>query len=87
MDNTVRPREETLETHSKSLHYFRSFAVRDRCDITSLADDPSLPEMDSINVDLVLPTAADHISFKKNMDVLMTRIIHGCMKFFNENVS
>ena len=62
VDKTVRPREETLETHSKSLRYFHSFAVRDRCDITGLADDPSLPDMDNINVDLVLPTAADHIS-------------------------
>ena len=42
--------------------------MRDRCDITSLADDPSLPEMDSINVDLVLPTAADHLIQEK----------HGC---------
>ena len=86
VDKTVRPREETLETHSKSLHYFHSFAVRDRCDITGLADDPSLPDMDNINVDLVLPTAADHISLKKNMTVLMTRMIHRRMKFFNENV-
>ena len=86
MDKTVRPREETLETHSKSLHYFHSFAVRDRCDITGLADEPSLPDMDNINVDLVLPTAADHISLKKNMTILMTRIIHKRIKFFNENV-
>ena len=83
VDKTVRPREETLETHSKSLHYFHSFAVRDRCDI---ADDPSLPDMDNINVDLVLPTAADHISLKKNMTVLMIRIIHRHMIFFNKNV-
>ena len=86
VDKTVRPREETLETHSKSLHYFHSFAVRDRCDITGLADEPSLPDMDNINVDLVLPTAADHISLKKNMTILMTRIIHKRIKFFNENV-
>ena len=57
--------------------------MRDRCDI---ADDPSLPDMDNINVDLVLPTAADHISLKKNMTVLMIRIIHRRMIFFNENV-
>ena len=61
--------------------------MRDRCDITGLADEPSLPDMDNINVDLVLPTAADHISLKKNMTILMTRIIHKRIKFFNENVN
>ena len=86
VDKTVKPREETIDSHAKSLHYFHSFAVKDRCDITGLPDNPGMPDMDNIDVDVVLPTEVDHLCLKKNMTVLMTRIIHKHLKFFNENV-
>ena len=60
--------------------------MKDRCDITGLPDNPGMPDMDNIDVDVVLPTEVDHLCLKKNMTVLMTRIIHKHLKLFNENV-
>ena len=31
LDKSIRARHETMEHHSKSLHYFHMFAVKDRC--------------------------------------------------------
>ena len=86
VDKTIKPREETYESHSKSLHHFHSFAVKDRIDTSGLTDDPSLPDVDSCDVESVLPTTADHTILKKDMTVLMSRMIHKHLKFFNKHV-
>lgn len=36
IDKTVRPRQETSDSHTKSLHYFHSYAVKDRVGVTML---------------------------------------------------
>ena len=38
IDKTIRPRQETSQHHTQSLHYFHSFAVKDRCDVSGLED-------------------------------------------------
>lgn len=46
IDETVKPREETSESHNKSLHYFHSYAVMDRTDVSALQDNPHLPQLE-----------------------------------------
>lgn len=59
-DNTnksVTLRQETCDNYLESLHYFHSFAVRDRTDLNNLEDNPCIPGLDAKNVAEVLPNA------------------------------
>lgn len=59
LDKSIQPRHETMEHHSKSLHYFHMFAVKDRCNTFDLADNPALCDTSNCDVTTVLPTIDD----------------------------
>jgi L1 cell adhesion molecule like protein len=88
LDKYIRPRHEAVDRHSSSVHYFHSFAVRDRCDTSTLEDDPSLPDisLDSFSSDKVLPSAADYNALLENYTIIVARIIQKHIKFFKENI-
>lgn len=70
-----------------SLHYFHSFAVKDRCSVTTgLTDNPSLPDIRNVDVNIVLPSETDHHCLKRNMSVLAARIVTKHIPFFKRNV-
>lgn len=46
IDKSVKPTSEHL---AKSLHYFHSYAVRDRTDVSGLSDEAHLPDLESID--------------------------------------
>ena len=45
LDKYVKPRHETVDHHSLSLHYIHSYAVQDRCSTAGLQDQPCLPDI------------------------------------------
>ena len=45
LDKYVKPRHETVDHHSFSLHYIHSYAVQDRCSTAGLQDRPCLPDI------------------------------------------
>lgn len=70
IDKTVRPREETSDYHNKSLHYFHTYAVRDRIYVSGLDDSPHLPDIEGIDTLTVLPTDDDRNVLKHNMSII-----------------
>lgn len=86
LDKYVKPRHETTDRHSSSLHYFHSFAVKDRCDMSNLADNPSLPDLTSFSIDEILPANADYTSLVENYTIIAARIIQKHIPFFKRNV-
>ena len=88
LDKTVRPRHETVDTHSSSLHYFHAFAVKDRCDTSKLADAASQPhiDLDSFSLDIILPREEDYSALLENYAIIAARIIQKHVPFFNKNV-
>lgn len=70
IDKTIRPREETSQHHNTSLHYFHSYAVRDRIDVSKLQDCPHLPDLDDIDTLDVLPSDNDREDLKQNMSII-----------------
>ena len=84
LDKSLRPRHETMEHHSKSLHFFHMFAVKDRCNTFGLADNPALCDTSNCDVTTVLPTIDDDKIFHGNASVLAARIIRKRFKFFAE---
>ena len=86
VDKSVRPREETSESHLQSLHYFHSYAVLDRCDMSSFSDNPSLCNTDEADVSVILPSDDDCTSLRGNVTILMSRVLRKHFTFFQENV-
>lgn len=70
IDKSIKPSEETSESHNRSLHYFHSYAVKDRTDVSNVDDSPSLPILEDINVLEVLPSTDDKHALKQNMAIL-----------------
>jgi L1 cell adhesion molecule like protein len=87
VDKTVRPRHETSESHTKSLHYFHSYAALDRSIIMNLDNTvPSMPDMKNLDVNVVLPSEDDKTLLNTNMSTLFARIVRKNFPFFKKHV-
>ena len=47
------------DNQTRSLHYFHSYAVRDRLNLDDYDDNPSAPDQSSIDLELLLPSSDD----------------------------
>lgn len=70
IDKSIRPREETLEKHTESLHYFHSYAVKDRTDVSGLDDNAHLTVLEGTDVLEVLPSSGDRETLTQNMTII-----------------
>lgn len=68
IDKNVKPRFHRQEHKGQSLHHFHGFAVKDRVDLTSFS--PPLAEIDA---SMLLPSSADILALKKELEVLISR--------------
>jgi len=74
----------TSEHQTKSLHYFHTYAVRDRIDLSCFSDDQEIPDIKSIQLDNLLPSACDEKSMFANFEVLVARVLVKHMPFFTK---
>eukprot|EP00731_Ephydatia_muelleri_P010119 Em0005g705a len=75
IDKTVRPRDMRHNHQSTSLHYFHSYAVKDRVDVSDLSPEVPLVTSKEIDVNLFLPSPEDCQSLEANFCTLMMRIL------------
>ena len=72
------------DKRNQSLHYFHSYAVQNRVNVSNLSDSPVnitlSPERMAISI---LPSIEDDSKVKCNMAVLVSRVLASHMKFFN----
>ena len=87
IDKTVRQRYLRSDSyHSSSLHYFHSYAVKDRVNCFSLSDAPNLnPDLDSRELaSLMLPSLEDDKILFENFKVLFSRILLENVEYFKD---
>jgi len=77
IDKSVRPSFQRAQHQTKSLHYFNSYAVRDRVDCTSMSDADRM--VSSIDAGLLLVTEEEWNIFKDGCGVLISRYV--CCNF------
>ena len=75
IDKNVRPRHQTMEKQTQSLHYFNCFACLDRVDLSGLSDNAPTVDVKSIDMDAVLPSREDVDQLLSNFAVIATRIL------------
>ena len=56
IDNEVHPRQTRSDYQTRSLHYFHTYAVRDRTDISSCSDVQAPQDLSKINLLDILPS-------------------------------
>ncbi len=76
LDKNTRPRHQTIENRTVSLHYFNSYAVLDRINLSGVCDKRPILDPKTVTTKTVaafLPTREDHNSIVANFTVLVAR--------------
>ena len=84
IDKNVKPRNMTSEHQIRSLHYFHSYAVRDRIDLSSYSSKPPVPDLGEMKFECLLPSADDAAVLEDNLAILMGRILCKNIPFFTK---
>ncbi len=87
IDKNVKPRDMQVDHQTQSLHYFNSFAVRDRIDFSELSDIPRQLDPYELNTTVFLPTDDDYRQIQDTMSCLISRILVEYMPFFGDCTS
>ncbi len=84
IDKNVRPREMTSDNQTRSLHYFHTYALRDRVDLSTYSNEVRMPVLDSVQLDNFLPTSTDEKVIMNNFGVLVGRILMKNIPFLQQ---
>eukprot|EP00731_Ephydatia_muelleri_P018431 Em0011g471a len=74
VDKNVKPRDMRLNSQTTSLHYFHTYAVKDRICFSHLSTDPIEIIQDSINFEMFYPTVGDNTQLVSNLETLVARM-------------
>eukprot|EP00731_Ephydatia_muelleri_P025385 Em0017g468a len=74
VDKNVKPRDMRLNSQTTSLHYFHTYAVKDRIWFSHLSTDPIEIVQDSINFEMFYPTVGDNTQLVSNLETLVARM-------------
>lgn len=84
IDKAIKPRAMWIDSQSRSLHYFQSYAVRDRIDVSHL--DEKLPThcTEGKDVTLLLPSKQEQKTVMGLFGVHVAKVLKKCMPFFEK---
>ena len=69
---------------AKSLHYFHTYGVRDRVDLSEFSNTVPIVDVTSINVGSLLPSSADDVAITTNFTILVARTLKKYIRFFSQ---
>lgn len=84
LDKNVKPRNQTLERQTHSLHYFNCYAVHDRLNLSTYSDDPPDIDLTTLDTNTMLPSQEDLDGLIHNMAIIAGRIVHKYIPAFAE---
>ena len=75
IDKRVNPREMRIDQQVQSLHYFHSYAAKNRCESLHFDDSKPIGEILSLPMSTFLPTTDDCMAIRNNYIILTSRVI------------
>lgn len=78
----MKPREMRSDHQKRSLHYFHTYAVKDRVDLNKVSDQKVQPDLGSIQLTELLPTGNDEEMLQRNFTILICRVLVKHMQYF-----
>lgn len=82
IDKTIKPRDMRIDHQTCSLHYFHSYAARDRIDLSQFEDNPSLPVVSAKDLSTLLPSISDNATITSNFAFLLAQTLVKRVPFF-----
>ena len=82
LDKNIRPREMRSDHQTRSLHFFHTYAVHDRVNLSGLSNKAQLPNLSLVDLETLLPSTADNEAMLKNFSILIGRTLGKYMPFF-----
>lgn len=84
IDKEVKPQDMRSDYQTRSLHYFHSYAVRDRVNMDNFDDSVHTPDITAVDLEVLLPSKEDEADLYANMGILIARILKKYIPFFKE---
>ena len=84
IDKTVKPRHQTIDAQSQSLHYVQVYAMKDRIDFSQLSKTAPSPGRSIYDI---LPTTSDYQKLKDNFTILVAHILVKHVPYFTQDFS
>ena len=75
IDKNVHARHQTIDSRNQSLHYFNSYAVRDRCNFSNFAEHHCPPDLATYDVSEFLPSKADFDTLIRHFSIFVARLL------------
>ena len=75
IDKTVHSRHQTIDSPTQSLHYFNSYAVQDRIDLSSYSDTTPAINLEAVSMDILLPTEDDLRDLQSCFAIHIARVL------------
>ena len=85
LDKNVKPSDVRVDSQTQSLHYFQTYGVRDRIDLTSYDDTPPVVDESKVDTTRLLPSESDYQELTKNFSFLVARVLKQYMPFFDKS--
>ena len=86
LDKNIKPEAGNMRINyqTKSLHYTHIYAVKDRIDFTDYDDTQPNPDINSIDVKLLLPSPENESALLTNFGFLISRVLKKHWLFFKQ---
>ena len=75
VDKNIKPRNMRLGSQTSSLHYFNTYAVKDRINFQHLSANATLVFKEDIDFKVFFPGTDDNAELVSNFETLVTRIL------------
>lgn len=76
LDRNIKPRHQRFDRQTRSLHFFNSYAVLDRCNFAALSDEVEAVQQPAFDISLFLPDDNDLKEITHNFSIIIGRIAH-----------
>lgn len=84
IDKNVRPREMRSDNQTRSLHYFHTYALRDRLDLSDVSNKAPATDIAHMQVEALLPSASDKATMIKHFSILIARVLSKYIPYFEK---
>ena len=82
LDKNVQPRDMRIDNQVRSYHFFHTYAVKDRIDLSDMSDKIEVPEV--YDLKNLLPSSDDKKQLLSNYGFLFTRTLRKHMPYFKK---
>lgn len=87
LDKNVKPSDVRVNNQIQLLHYFQTYAVRDRIDLTYYDDTPPMIDTSKVDTTQLLPSESDYKGLMKDFSFLVARVLKQYMPFLEKFAS